>query len=181
MMKMMKLVFLTVVLVGTFAAVAAAQAPGGTLKIASSAFSNGGVIPSKYACDGDKLNPALTFSGVPPAAKSLALIMDDPDVPKSLMPSGEFVHWIVWDISPASKGIPEADPTAATKGLSGTGKPGYVPPCPPDREHRYFFRLYALDTMLGTAKIANKADLLAAMKGHILAQAELMGRYNKKK
>jgi Raf kinase inhibitor-like YbhB/YbcL family protein len=102
-------------------------------------------------------------------------------VPKNLVPSGEFVHWLVWDIPATSKGIPEADPTAATKGLNGTGKPGYIPPCPPDREHRYFFRLYALDKMLGSAKIANKADLQAAMQGHIVGQAELMGRYNQKK
>jgi hypothetical protein len=167
--------------VGLFAIGAAAQTAPGTLKLTSPAFANSGVIPTKYACDGDKVNPALVFSGVPSSAKSLAFVLDDPDVPKNLVPSGEFVHWIVWDIAPTSRGIPEADPTAATKGLNGTGKPGYYPPCPPDREHRYFFKLYALDKMLGGAKIASKADLLAAMQGHIVGQAELMGRYNKKK
>jgi Raf kinase inhibitor-like YbhB/YbcL family protein len=174
-------VILLVGTIGLFAMGVAAQTPSGTLKLTSPAFANGGVIPTKYACDGDKVNPALMFSGVPSSAKSLALIIDDPDVPKNLMPSGEFVHWLVWDIAPTSRGIPEADPTAATKGLNGTGKPGYIAPCPPDREHRYFFRLYALDKMLGGAKIANKADLQSAMKGHIVGQAELMGRYNKKK
>jgi Raf kinase inhibitor-like YbhB/YbcL family protein len=178
---MMKLLVFMLISVGMFAGAASAQTPAGTLKITSPAFANGAVIPTKYACDGDKVNPALVFGGVPSGAKSLALIIDDPDVPKSLIPSGEFVHWLVWDIAPNSKGIPEADPTAATKGLNGTGKPGYYPPCPPDREHRYFFRLYALDTMFGSVKITNKADLLAAMKGHIVGQAVLMGRYNKKK
>jgi Raf kinase inhibitor-like YbhB/YbcL family protein len=167
--------------IALFAIGVAAQTPSGTLKLTSPAFTNRGVIPTKYACDGDKVNPALVFSGVPSSAKSLALVVDDPDVPKNLVPSGEFVHWLVWDIAPTSKGIPEADPAAATRGLNGTGKPGYYPLCPPDREHRYFFRLYALDKMLGGAKIASKADLQAAMKGHIVGQAELMGRYNKKK
>jgi Raf kinase inhibitor-like YbhB/YbcL family protein len=185
MMCVMKNTFKTLIVlvpaVGLLAIGVAAQTASGTLKLTSPAFANGGVIPTKYACDGGKVNPALTFSGVPSSAKTLALIIDDPDVPKSLVPSGEFVHWIVWDIAPTSHGIPEADPTAATKGLNGTGKPGYYPPCPPDREHRYFFRLYALDTTLGGAKIANKADLQAAMRGHIVGQAELMARYNKKK
>jgi Raf kinase inhibitor-like YbhB/YbcL family protein len=167
--------------IGLFAIGVAAQTSSSALRLTSPAFANGGSIPTKYACDGDKVNPALAFSGVPSNAKSLALVIDDPDVPKNLVPSGEFVHWLVWDIPATSKGIPEADPTAATKGLNGTGKPGYIPPCPPDREHRYFFRLYALDKMLGSAKIANKADLQAAMQGHIVGQAELMGRYNQKK
>jgi len=157
-----------------------AQTPGGTLSITSPDFKNGDLIPAKYSCDADKVNPALEFSGVPASAKSLVLIVDDPDVPKNLMPSGEFVHWLVWDMPPATKGIAEADKSASTMGLNGTGK-GYYPMCPPDREHRYFFKLYALDTMLGATKITNKADLLAAMQGHIVGQAELMGRYNRPK
>ena len=161
--------------------VAAAQTPAGTLKITSPAFKNGELIPAKYSCDADKVNPALEFSGVPASAKSLVLIVDDPDVPKTLIPSGEFVHWLVWDMAPTSKGIAEADKSAATLGLNGTGKPGYYPMCPPDREHRYFFKLYALDRMLGAAKIGNKAELLAAMQGHIVGQVELTGRYPKKK
>jgi len=159
----------------------AAQTAGGTLKISSPAFQSGGMIPAKYSCDADKVNPPLVFSGVPASAKSLALIIDDPDVPKTMIPTGEFVHWIVWDIAPTSKGIAEADKSASTMGLNGTGKPGYYPMCPPDREHRYYFKLYALDKMLNDAKITNKQELLAAMKGHIVAQAELMARYPKKK
>ena len=156
--------------------VAAAQTPGGTMKITSPAFKNGELIPAKYSCDADKVNPALEFSGVPASAKSLALIVHDPDAP---VPGGEFVHWLVWDMAPTSKGIVEGDTSAATMGLNGTGRPGYYPMCPPDREHRYFFTVYALDTMLGAAKVANKAQLLAAMQGHIVGQAELMGRYNR--
>jgi len=95
-----------------------------------------------------------------------------------MIPSGEFVHWLVWDMPPTTKAIAEADKAAATMGLNGTGR-GYYAMCPPDREHRYFFRLYALDSMLGAAKITNKKELLAAMEGHIVGQAELMGRYNR--
>jgi Raf kinase inhibitor-like YbhB/YbcL family protein len=178
---MKTIVMMALAIVCVLGAVTLAQAPAGGLKITSPAITEGGMIPAKYSCDADKVNPPLVFSGVPATAKSLALIIDDPDVPKTMIPSGEFVHWIVWDIPPTSKGMPEADPTAATKGLNGTGKQGYVAMCPPDREHRYFFKLYALDQMLGSAKITNKADLEAAMKGHIVAEAQLMGRYPKKK
>src|SRR5712691_3763122 len=97
--------------VALFGIVAVAQTRGGTMKITSSAFANGGIIPAEYSCDGEKVNPPLTFEGVPASATSLALIIDDPDVPKTLVPSGEFVHWLVWDIPPTTKGIPEADPT----------------------------------------------------------------------
>jgi len=147
--------------------------------ITSSAFSNGASIPSKYTCDAQNPpNPPLQFSGVPANAKSLVLIMNDPDVPKNLVPSGVFDHWMIWDIAPDSKGIKEGD---TAQGLNGTGKAGYFGPCPPDREHRYFFRLYALDVKLGGAKIANRKDLEDAMKGHIIDQAELIGLYNRVK
>ena len=180
-MPMKNILIVSIATVALLGLRASAQTPAGTLKIASPAFKSGELIPAKYSCDADKVNPPLEFSGVPAAAKSLALIIDDPDVPKTLIPTGEFVHWLVWDIAPTSKGIAEADKSAATMGLNGTGKPGYYPMCPPDREHRYFFKVYALDTMLGAAKITNKAALLAAMKGHIVGQAELMARYPRKK
>ena len=95
-----------------------------------------------------------------------------------MIPAGVFDHWLVWDIAPDSKGIKEGE---NSQGLNGRGKAGYVGPCPPDREHRYFFRLYALDVKLGNTKIANRKDLEDAMKGHIIDQAELMGRYEKMK
>jgi len=157
-------------------------APAGAsakLGIKSSAFAEGTSIPSKYTCDAQNPpNPPLQFTGVPAKAKSLVLIMEDPDVPKTMIPSGVFDHWMIWDIDPSSKGIKEGD---TNQGLNGMGKAGYVGPCPPDREHRYFFHLYALDTKLGDAKIANRKDLEAAMKGHVIEQADLMGRYEKMK
>lgn len=173
----------TTALITALASVAlgASLAAQSGLQISSSAFAPNGVIPQKYACDGERVNPPLAFSGVPAKAQSLVLIMDDPDVPKNLVPSGVFDHWLVWDMPTSTKGFAEADKAAGTTGINGMGKPGYVPPCPPDKEHRYFFKLYALDTTLKGAKIGNKADLEAAMKGHIVAQAELIGRYNQQK
>jgi Raf kinase inhibitor-like YbhB/YbcL family protein len=172
------LLFSLMALVAVAVPAVPAQTPAGTMKITSPAFKNGELIPAKYSCDADKVNPALDFSGVPASAKSLVLIVDDPDVPKAMIPSGEFVHWLVWDMAPTTKGIAEADKAAATTGLNGTGR-GYYAMCPPDREHRYFFKLYALDKMLGDTRVTGKADLLAAMQGHIVGQAELMGRYNR--
>jgi len=146
------------------------------LQITSTAFAPNGAIPSKYTCDGQGVTPPLAFSSVPAKTQSLVLIVDDPDVPKSLMPSGVFDHWLVWDLPADSKGFAEG---AGKGGINGMGQAGYIGPCPPDREHRYFFKLYALDTRLTGAKIANKADLEGAMKGHIIEQAELIGRYVK--
>jgi len=147
------------------------------LDLSTPAFKQGEKIPSKYTCDGAGMNPALTFGGAPANAKQLVLTMHDPDVPKTLMPSGNFDHWMVWDIAPASKGIAEGK--GATMGTNGAGKTGYIGPCPPDREHRYFFRLYALDVPLAGKMFKDRAALEEAMKGHILAQTELMGRYEK--
>jgi Raf kinase inhibitor-like YbhB/YbcL family protein len=163
----------------------AAQRPGpdptmlrSKLQITSSAFTANGQIPAMYTCDGQNVNPPLTFASIPGKAQSLVLIVDDPDVAKHLMPSGVFDHWLIWDLPADSKGIDESAPEAK-RGLNTKGQ-GYTGPCPPDREHRYFFKLYALDTKLTDAKIANKQDLEAAMKGHILDQAELIGRYVRK-
>src|SRR5262245_58036548 len=150
-------------------------ATASALQITSSAFAANAAIPAKYSCDGQSINPPLTFSGIPAKTQSLVLIMDDPDVPKNLMPSGVFDHWLIWDLPADSKGVIEGAPEAK-RGLNGMGQQGYVGPCPPDREHRYFFKLYALDTKI-TARIGSKQDLEAAMKGHILEQAELIGRY----
>jgi Raf kinase inhibitor-like YbhB/YbcL family protein len=169
--------YLTCSAIAVFVLCATASAQ--TLTITSPAFKAGGAIPSKFTCDESRTapNPALQFSGVPAKAQSLVLIMDDPDVPKTMIPSGEFVHWLLWDIAPDSKGIAEG---AGTGGINGMGRPGYMGPCPPDKSHRYFFKLYALDTKI-TSPIKTKADLLKAMEGHILAQAELMGNYERVK
>jgi Raf kinase inhibitor-like YbhB/YbcL family protein len=151
------------------------------LELTSPAFKQGEKIPSNYTCDaaGGGVNPALTFGGVPANTKQLVLTMHDPDVPKTLRPDGNFDHWFVWDIAPTSKGIAEG--AGSQMGSNGAGKAGYVGPCPPDREHRYFFRLYALDAPMTGKTFKDRAGLEAAMKGHILAQSELMGRYEKVK
>ena len=147
-----------------------------TLQISSAAFAANGAIPSKYTCDGQGMNPPLAFSGVPAKTQSLVLIVDDPDVPKNLMPSGVFDHWLIWDLAATSKGFAEGE---GKGGINGAGQQGFMGPCPPDREHRYFFKLYALDTKLTGAKIANKKDLETAMNGHIIEKAELVGRYER--
>src|SRR4051812_48295460 len=112
------------------------------MKLTSAAFSEGGTIPPQYSCDGANKHPPLSFEGVPAETKSLALTMDDPDVPKSLMPSGVFDHWVVFNIPPKTTGVSEIDESlAGTYGSNGRGNQAYTGPCPPDREHRYFFRL----------------------------------------
>lgn len=145
------------------------------MKIESTVFKNNEEIPSKYTCDGESINPELVFKDVPEEAKSLSLIMDDPDAPM-----GTWDHWVMWNISPYTRGIKENSiPENAIVGKGTRGINAYTPPCPPDREHRYFFKLYALDMPITLKENTNKKDLLSAMKGHILAEAELMGRYKR--
>lgn len=151
------------------------------MKIISPAFEHGQSIPKAYTCDGKNISPPLTFVDVPPEAKSLALIVDDPDVPKNLRSDGLWIHWLVWDIPPSITEIPEGTKPPGVVGQNTSGTSGYTGPCPPDREHRYFFKLYALDTILTEAKIATKDDLEKAMNGrHVIETAELMGRYNRR-
>lgn len=150
------------------------------MKITSSAFKQNGKIPSLYTCDGENVNPPLAFDNVPESAKSLALIMEDPDVPKHLRPDGMWDHWIVWNMPADTKGIEENTVAPGTTGLSTREVNAYGGPCPPDREHRYFFKLFALDIELDLLPQSKKADLESAMQGHIIGQAELMGTYVKK-
>lgn len=158
-----------------------------TLTLTSSAFEHNGIIPSTYTCDDKRdLNPPLTISGVPEGAKSLALIMDDPDVPKALKPDGMFDHWVLFNMpSPPAGGTLEiaSGATVGTPGKNGAGKNQYTGPCPPREyepsEHRYFFKLYALDGMLSLQAGATKADVEKAMEGHIVEQTELVGRYKR--
>ncbi|MBX4204582.1 MAG: YbhB/YbcL family Raf kinase inhibitor-like protein [Candidatus Doudnabacteria bacterium] len=151
------------------------------MKLESSAFEDGGMIPTKYACDGDKVNPSLAFLEVPAGTKTLSLIMEDPDVPRSLRPDGMFDHWVIWNMPANTKGIDENSKPPGIVGQNSRGTLEYVPPCPPDREHRYFFMLYALDDTLQLSPTSNKPDLLKAMIGHIIDQAQLVGRYNRNK
>lgn len=150
------------------------------MNIESNAFAYNGKIPAKYTCDGENVNPPLAWSSAPENTKSLVLIMDDPDVPKYIREDGLWVHWTLWNIAPEIRTIEENSvPQGAVEGMTTFGKPGYGGPCPPDREHRYFFKLYALDTMLSLPSFATKNELEKAMQNHILAQAELVGVYER--
>ena len=148
------------------------------MKLTSSAFKDQGEIPSLYTCEGDNTNPPLSISDVPPNAKSLVLLVDDPDVPKSLRGDGMWDHWVLFNIDPHTKKISEKTaPGICGKNTSGQNK--YEGPCPPDRKHRYFFKLYALDIRLTIGAGASKKEVERAMQGHILAEAQLMGHYEK--
>jgi hypothetical protein len=152
----------------------------------SNAFTDGGAIPSKHTCEGADISPPLTWSGVPSAAKSLALIVDDPDAPDPAAPRTIWVHWVVYDLPSNTTGLAEGVdanhmPNGAKVGLNDWKKPSYGGPCPPIGRHRYFHKLYALDTTLPELQKPTKAALEAAMKGHILAEAQLIGTYQKKK
>lgn len=149
------------------------------MRLTSSAFEHGGKIPSRHTCDGANVNPHLRIQDVPSGAKSLVLIMDDPDVPKAIRPDGMWDHWVVFDIPPDLREIPEGKEPPGVAGVGTGGNTTYFGPCPPDREHRYFFKLYALDAKLGLPARSTKAQVEKAMEGHILAKAELMGRYER--
>lgn len=138
------------------------------MKIESTAFGNGEFIPAKYTCVGDGISPPLSFSEIPEGAKSLALIVDDPDAP-----GGDFVHWLVWNISVSG------DILGGVQGKTSFGENKYGAPCPPSGVHRYFFKIYALDSLLDLPVTAIKGDLLSAMQGHVLAQSEIFGKFSK--
>lgn len=150
------------------------------LSLTSSAFTNGGKIPRKYTCEGEDTSPPLAWSATPQGTKSLALIVDDPDAPDPAKPQRVYVHWVVYNIPPGSSGIDEggSGPAGSVTGSNDFGNQKWGGPCPPIGRHRYFFKLYALDTTLNLSS-AKKADVENAMKGHILAQTELMGTYQK--
>jgi Raf kinase inhibitor-like YbhB/YbcL family protein len=148
----------------------------GALKLSSPAFKNDQMIPSKHTCDGADVNPTLVIENVPSEAKSLALIMDDPDAP-----AGTWVHWVIWNIDPRTREIRESSvPPEAVQGINDFRKHAYGGPCPPSGTHRYFFKLYALDDTLTLDQNTVKAVLEHAMKGHIVAQSELIGLYKRK-
>ena len=158
-----------------------AQVKGGNnMEIKSSAFKSGAKIPVKHTCDGVDVSPSLTWRKLPAGTKNLALICDDPDAPM-----GTWVHWVVYDIPASAAGLQEKLPPlkeladGTKQGMNDFRAIGYGGPCPPAGEHRYFFKLYALDGPTGLKPGATKTQLLAAMKGHILAEAELMGKYKR--
>lgn len=149
------------------------------MRLTSDAFKHEGSIPPKHTCDGDNVNPHLAIEGAPEDAKSLVLIMDDPDVPKDLREDGMWDHWVVFNIPSSTTGIAENQEPEGIHGKGTGGNAAYYGPCPPDREHRYFFKVYALDTPLDLKEGASKKDVEQAMEGHIIDQAELMGRYER--
>jgi Raf kinase inhibitor-like YbhB/YbcL family protein len=147
-----------------------------SMTFTSSAFNNNERIPAKYTCDGENISPALHIEDVPEGAKSLALIMHDPDAPRE----GGWTHWTMWNINPVTTDIPDSSvPDGVTEGDTSSGKPGYGGPCPPSGTHRYFFYLYALDDVLDIPASSGKAELEEAMKGHVTGETSLMGTYSR--
>ena len=150
------------------------------IKITSPAFEQGGLIPAKYTCDGADVSPPLQWAEVPEATKSIALISDDPDAP-----AGTWVHWVLYNLPPETRELPEnippeqTLPSGAGQGITDFGRVGYGGPCPPSGTHRYFFKIYALDTKIDAVTIMDKKKLLDAMDGHILAEGQLMGKYKR--
>lgn len=154
-----------------------------TLQLTSNAFAPGGEIPAKYTCQGKDISPPLAWSGVPANARSLVLIVDDPDAPDPAAPKMVYVHWVLYNLPASTAALPEAVarlPDGTGHGLNDWRRTGYGGPCPPIGRHRYFHKLYALDTVLPDLGTPTKAALEAAMKGHVVAQAELIGTYLKR-
>ena len=155
-----------------------------TMKVTSSAFQHGGAIPAQYTCEGKDFSPPLAWSGAPASAKTFALIVDDPDAPDPAKPQRVYVHWVVYNIPASTTSLPESAskkglPKGAVQGNNDWGKAEYGGPCPPIGRHRYFFKLYALDTALTGLSGATKADLERAMKAHVIDSGELIATYQK--
>ncbi|MDO9313112.1 MAG: YbhB/YbcL family Raf kinase inhibitor-like protein [Burkholderiaceae bacterium] len=153
-----------------------------TMQLTSSAFAPLGKIPRRHTCEGEDVAPPLSWTGVPAATRSLVLIVDDPDAPDPAAPTHTWVHWIVIDIAPDTDSLPQGGrplPAGARSGLNDWHRLGYGGPCPPVGRHRYFFKLYALDTWLTALIRPTKSIVEHAMNGHVLAQAELVGTYQK--
>lgn len=152
-----------------------------TLQVTSPVFEDGGMIPQQYTCDDANISPPLSWEAVPQETRSLALICDDPDAP-----GGTFVHWVVYDLPADLEELPENLPRDKTfpiggeQGINSTEEMGYMGPCPPSGTHRYFFKIYALDKQLNLPAGETKDKLLKAMEGHILAQGQIMGRYQRR-
>ena len=156
-----------------------------TLTLSSIAFANGANMPLIHTCDGSDVSPPLSWSGLPPATRSLALIVDDPDAPDPAAPQTTWVHWLLYNLPPSNSGLPQgvtahALPAGTRAGLNDWQRTGYGGPCPPIGRHRYFFKLYALDNVLPDLANPSKAALEKAMHGHIIDQTELIGRYRRR-
>jgi Raf kinase inhibitor-like YbhB/YbcL family protein len=155
-----------------------------SLTLRSPAFASGAGIPAVHTCEGKDSSPALEWSGIPAGTKGLALVVDDPDAPDPKAPRMTWVHWVLYDLPPATTSLAEGVktlPPGTREGVNDWRRTGYGGPCPPIGRHRYFFKLYALDRMLGDLRKPTKARLEKAMEGHVLAKAELMGTYEKRR
>ena len=155
-----------------------------TLSITSPTFDDGHAIPARYTCQGEDISPALQWEGVPAQARSLVLIVDDPDAPDPRAPKMTWVHWVLYNMPPTTTGLPEGAasdslPAGSAEGRNDWKRPGYGGPCPPIGRHRYFFKLYAIDTVLERLRQPTKTQLESAMQGHIIGQAQLVGTYQK--
>jgi Raf kinase inhibitor-like YbhB/YbcL family protein len=152
-----------------------------SIDVASPAFEEGGAIPARYTCDGLDVSPPLSWSSLPDGTQSLALIADDPDAPR-----GTFVHWVLYNLPPDTHRLPEDVPnrerlpSGAVQGVNSAARVGYMGPCPPSGTHRYFFKVYALDTGLDLGGGTTKEELVNAMEGHVLAEGQLMGTYRRR-
>ncbi|MBW7902811.1 MAG: YbhB/YbcL family Raf kinase inhibitor-like protein [Rhodocyclaceae bacterium] len=152
-----------------------------SLQLTSTAFADHGPIPARHTCEGANVSPPLAWTGVPPGTQSLVLIVDDPDAPDPAAPKMTWVHWLLFNLPPDADGLAEAVaalPAGTGEGVNDWGRTGYGGPCPPIGRHRYFHKLYALDAALALQR-PDKAALEAAMRGHVLAEAQLVGTYRK--
>jgi Raf kinase inhibitor-like YbhB/YbcL family protein len=160
-----------------------AQGDAMSFTLSSSAFGDNAAIPKRYTCEGEDIAPPLRWSGAPQGTKSFALIVDDPDAPDPKAPKRTWVHWVLYDIPAGASELPEGagkkPPAGTREGQNDWKRTGYGGPCPPIGRHRYFHKLYALDTVLPDLKEPTKAQLLDAMKGHVLGEAQLVGTYQK--
>jgi Raf kinase inhibitor-like YbhB/YbcL family protein len=161
-----------------------APAAPGAIALSSPAFETQGSIPARYTCEGQDISPALAWTGVPAGARTLALIVDDPDAPDPRAPKTTWVHWVAFDIPANASGLPEnagqaGAPASGREGLNDWKRTGWGGPCPPVGRHRYFFKLFALDTALTPLDRPTKVQLEKAMSGHVLARGELIGLYQK--
>jgi len=174
------------VLVVALASLAGEAVAAGHLALTSPSFAEGAPIPSRHTCEGGDVSPPLAWSGVPAGTQSLVLIVDDPDAPDPAAPRTTWVHWVLYNLPPQATGLPEDArrgllPAGTVEGLNDWKRTGYGGPCPPVGRHRYVLKLYALDRTLFSVGSATKAELERAMEGHVLAQGQLIGTYQKRR